>query len=286
MRVNRPHKKTIGTKTCMPKFLLTNQQVLVGAPACRPLKKSQYPPSLLSLKSPSGRLNVYSAGLTIRACADAPTLPLGIVKGSATTVSAVPSTVATSPSGRSTTTSSTMSVALSPVTGSDWATAGTGIATSASVSTSTTDVSRPLISVFSGLELRRAHPRGLEEVAHITQFLLGAGGAVVRTMDDALHPVQHHAKARTVVRLHLGTQVRQHRLHLAPVDIGAYRPSKNGAQQDLVLVAHGRSPRSKNIDSSIGPGQPQRQSMRWGDSLNGACGRAGRARGPTASARG
>ena len=71
------------------------------------------------------------------------------------------------------------------------------------------------------------------------QFLLVARVAVVRAMDEALHAIQHHAKARPVMRLHPGAQMRQHRLDLAPVDIGTHRALEKRVQQMFVLVTHG-----------------------------------------------
>ncbi|MCA1978650.1 MAG: hypothetical protein LDL19_05370 [Thiobacillus sp.] len=73
------------------------------------------------------------------------------------------------------------------------------------------------------------------------QVLLGAGVAVMRTVQESFHAVQHYPETCAVMRFDPGAQMRQHGFHLAPVDVSAHRPVEYVSQQAFVLVTHGRS---------------------------------------------
>ena len=54
-----------------------------------------------------------------------------------------------------------------------------------------------------------------------------------------LAPVQHHAEARAVAALDLGTEVVQQGLHLAPVQVAGRGVTEDRFQGMAMLVAHG-----------------------------------------------
>jgi len=60
----------------------------------------------------------------------------------------------------------------------------------------------------------------------------------VWAMQKTLYAVQQNPETCSVVWLYRGTNVGQHSLYLAPVDVAANRAVKNGMQQVFVFVDH------------------------------------------------
>lgn len=72
----------------------------------------------------------------------------------------------------------------------------------------------------------------------MTDVVLGAHAAVVGTVQRPFDAVKLKAHTRTMPGFDAGPQVLQQRLHIAPVNVSAYRILKNGAQDALVFVTH------------------------------------------------
>src|SRR5215470_11294154 len=95
-------------------------------------------------------------------------------------------------------------------------------------------------SIFPPSFVLRGRDAGMRQVlAQVPDALSIERIAVMRAVEDALDPVQHHADARTRERLDLRAQVTKQGFDLAPVNVRADRVAEDGADQVLVLVTHG-----------------------------------------------
>jgi hypothetical protein len=86
--------------------------------------------------------------------------------------------------------------------------------------------------------LRRRHSGASEIGSQVPDALSVEHVAVMRAVQDVLHPVQTHAHARSGKRFHRSSQVMKERLDLAPMNVPADRLAENSANQLPVFVAH------------------------------------------------
>lgn len=69
--------------------------------------------------------------------------------------------------------------------------------------------------------------------------------AVMGAMQDTFGTVQDHPDAGPRQRFHGRPQMMQKRLDFTPMDVAADRVLENGADEMLVLMAHGEEPQVK-----------------------------------------